>query len=119
LNFIEFFWGVVKKYLRAIIVITPLQLSRKTCQKLWSLSASAPSGFGSTECTGGWKLTDQDMAQWQHSCRFGISVWQSTNHTGASQRLSHRLLIDAGQYLKRHVKMGLIEIFYSFNFDRN
>jgi hypothetical protein len=100
-------------------LIVPLQLSRKTCQKLWSLSTSAPSDFGSTKCTGGWKLTDQDMALWWNSSRFRISALQSTNHTSASQRLLHRLSIDAKQYLKRHTKSSLMEIFYFFNFDHN
>jgi transposase len=65
LNFIEFFWGVVRRSIFAIIVIIHLQLSRKTCQKLRNLSASAQSGFGSTGCTGGWKPIDRDMAQLQ------------------------------------------------------
>jgi len=104
------FSGELPKSIFAIIVIIPLQLSRKTCQKLWSLSASAPSDFGSTECTGGWEAYRSDMAGGGTA-----SVW---NFSSAKYK-SHGLLIDAGQYLKRHAKLGLIEIFYSFNFDRN
>ena len=56
LNFIEFFWGAMKKYLHN--VITHLWHWRRTWQRCWHLYSSVKSTYWSTACTGGWKLTN-------------------------------------------------------------
>jgi hypothetical protein len=80
LNFIEFFWGTVKKYLRENCDYTFDTLKANMPKKPCHLSQSRPFGGGNIICFDGQRLTSQDSAQMQLRCRFEILVQQNANH---------------------------------------
>ena len=83
LNFIEFFWGAMKKYLRDNCDFTFATL-RENMPKA-HLSSSAQSVYGNIACTGGWRLTGQVWALQKLKCRSRNSVHTSTSPTDVFQ----------------------------------
>jgi hypothetical protein len=73
LNFIEYFWGMVKKYLRDNCDYT-FDTLKKICRRLWPLSPFTLFADGNTECTGGWRLTDRALGPMMLNYRSGNSV---------------------------------------------
>jgi hypothetical protein len=118
LNFIEFFWEVVKKYLGDNCNYTFATLKENMPKALESVCLSTIRLWEPNVHVDG-SLQIRTWHNGSTAASYRILVQQSTNYTDTSQRLLHGLLIDARQYLKRHAKLGLIEIFYSFNFDCN
>jgi len=111
LDFIEYFWGMVKKYLR-----DNCDYTFNTLQRLWPLSPFILFADGNTECTSGWRLTDWALGPMMLSYRSGNSVQQSISPTDAFQTLLQVLSTEALQPLWLCAKLGLLEFFFSLSF---
>jgi hypothetical protein len=86
LNFIEYYWSAVKKYLREHCDFT-FNTLKANMPKHWNLYSLAPFESGNTGCTAGWMLIDPGWAQQMHRHRSRSSVQPDTSLTDVSRSL--------------------------------
>ena len=111
-------FGVLWKDIFGKIAIIHLIHSRRICQKPWSPWNWRLSTVGSTACTGGWRLTDQDLAQLMHRPMSRSSVWQNTSLTDAFQRLLPTHLIRRARPGRRRQICGYFKLYLAQFFSK-